>query len=305
MITRQTLTIKLGGLGRGLLGNPRATPHHDGPRVVSSSILRPQAGVPDPTREFNAPWRRVFLPRLRSCGLLVLLLGLVGCVYLRLLEVKNQLRDFDGYFRVEVTDQFVLRFRHPVLFSDDFVYLTQLEPTRTEQHPLGARWFVDFHKLDSRGQIESPRKTLTFTMTFDTASKLTSFAFSPLFLAMAPPEFLEASIRSMGKGKVDTDRRQLRVDPQDLPKIRAKLPTRRVITDIFGKPAAQMNMEEGLFYLYHFVVDAHPVEDKSPGKGIAEVKLLFDPSTEELTRMAGKFVGLKLKINYRNLQPRT
>jgi hypothetical protein len=109
----------------------------------------------------------------------------------------------------------------------------------------------------------------------------------------------------MGKGRVDTDRRQLRVDPEDLPKLRAKLPTRRVITEVFGEPAVQATTPEGLFYLYRFIVDAHAVEENSPGQGLAEVKLRFDPLTEELGEMAGKFVGLKLKINYRNLQPRT
>jgi hypothetical protein len=239
---------------------------------------------------------------LRRALLFFLLIGAAGCVYLRLLEVKNQLRDFDQYFRVEVTEQFVLHFRQPVLLSADFRYLTGLNPTRIERQSTQALWSVDFRKLAGGGGIESPPKTLSFTMSFDPETKLTLFGFSPLFLAMAPPEFLEASIRSMGKGTVDTERRQLRVDPDDLPRIRAKLPTRQTIVEVFGNPAETAAIEGGTLLVYRFLVDAQPVDAGSDTNRIAEVKLLFDPANDQLIKMAGQFVGLRLRIDYRKLQ---
>jgi hypothetical protein len=232
----------------------------------------------------------------------MLALGLTGCVYLRLLEVKHQLNEFDRNFEVQVTDRLALQFRHPVLYGGDFLYLTELDPTRIEKVSSGTRWTVDFHKLDAHERVESPRRTLSFLMDFNAEEKLTGFAFSPLFLAMAPPEFLEASIRSLGKGRVDTGHRQLRVDPQDLPKIRAKLPTRAIIHGIFGKPFSRSRDSDGVRYVYRFMADVHPREQRAEARRLAEVRLLFQGESETLAQMQGKFVGLKLRIDYRKLQ---
>jgi len=232
----------------------------------------------------------------------VLLLCLSGCVWLRLLEVKGQVSDFDQNFRVEITDRLALRFRHPVMYAEDFRYLTELEPTRIEPNPPGMRWTVDFHKLDTHGKVELPRKTLSFWMDFNAEQKLSGFAFSPLFLAMAPPEFLEASIRSLGKGSVDTGHRQLRVDPRDLPTIHARLPTRSVIQGIFGKPYSKTKDGEGTRVVYRFLADVRPLTPKAEARRLAEVHLLFQGADESLAQMQGRFVGLKLRIDYRKLQ---
>lgn len=242
------------------------------------------------------------VPTLRRSAFLSLLLLLTGCVYLRLLEVKNQLQDFARNFRVKVTNQLVVQFVHPVLLSDDFLYLTELEPTRIEKRPRGHYWVVDFHKLDGSGHVENPRKTLTFTMEFNHDNKLTHFGFSPLFLAIAPPEFLEASLRSMGKGSVDTGHRQLRVDPQDLPKIRAQLPTHQSIIATFGQPLMETREPQELHAFYRFLADTRPIGGNTGKNRLAEVRVSFDPASGELIRMMGKFVGLKLRINYRSLQ---
>ena len=233
---------------------------------------------------------------------LVLAVSLSGCVWLRLLEVKNQLQEFDRNFRVTIAEQLVVQFLHPVMLSDDFLYLTELEPTRIEALPRGQRWLVDFHKLDAAGQIEKPLKTLTFTMEFNERRKLTRFGFSPLFLAIAPPEFLEASIRSMGKGAVDTGHRQLRVDPQHLPKIAAPLPTHHSIIATFGRPLLETKDQGELHAFYRFMADTRPIKGNTGANRLAEVRVSFDPASGRLNRMTGKFVGLKLRINYRSLQ---
>lgn len=239
-------------------------------------------------------WSRAF-----AIGLVAVMLA--GCVYLRLLEVKNQLRDFDRFFQVEVSDQFALKFREPVLLDEDFEYLTGFRPTRTERRGGETIWSVDFQKLDAAGRVETPTRTLRFTMWFGADSKLTRFAFSPLFVAIAPASFLEASIRSMGRGAVDTDRRQLRVEPQDIPRINARLPTRRTIVDAIGEPAQRATIADGLLYVYRFRVDAQPVSSAAAKHGVAEAKLLFDPVSDELRKMLGQFVGLRLKIDYGKL----
>lgn len=231
----------------------------------------------------------------------ILVLGLTGCVWLRLLEVKNQLVDFDEHFRVQVADgHFILNLLHPVLLSEDFRYLTKLNPSRIVTLPQGQgyRGYVDF-RLDPASSREQAQKTIVFALTFTPDLKLAAFDFSPLFLEMAPAVFLEASIRSLGKGKVDQGRNQMKVDAEDLPRISTRLPSRKAIVAVMGPPEQQFPYENLNVLLYHFKADTTPVEPEYEKRRIAEAKLFFDPRTDELVRLVGRFAGLKLAIDYR------
>lgn len=236
--------------------------------------------------------------------LLFLAAGLAGCVWLRLLEIKGQLADFDEHMRVRVADRhFIVNLLHPVLTSEDFVYLTKLNPSRTENLPEGYRWFLDF-RMDPAASKEQAAKTVSFAMTFTPEHKLSAFDFSPLFLEMAPAVFLEASIRSLGQGKVDQGKKQMKVDPEDLPKLTAKLPNRKDILAVLGPPTDQFPHEGLLVLQYKFKAEAKPVEPEYEKRREAEAKLFFDPAKDELVRLAGRFAGLKLSIDYRKfIQP--
>jgi len=229
----------------------------------------------------------------------VFLFSLSGCVYLRLLEAKNQLADFERNFRVQVAGgYFHLDFLNPVLLSDDFRYLTKLHPSRIEKLPQGYKWYLDFRQTES-GAL--PGKTIVFGMTFDRENRLSGWDFSPVFLEMAPAAFLEASIRSLGKGKVDEGRRQLKVDAEDLPKVSPPPPNRQKILDVLGSPAEQSVKDGMTLYVYRFKADAIPVGEEDEKRRIAVAKLYFNPVTDELIKMSSRFVGLKVAIDYRKL----
>lgn len=230
---------------------------------------------------------------------LLLILGLSGCVWLRLLELKSQLADFDHHVRVEVADRhFILHLLKPVVTSEDFLYLTKLHPTRRETLPQGHRDYLVFH-FDPAATKHQATKTISYTLSFDAEQKLTDFDFSPLFLEIAPPAFLEASIRALGSGKVDQGKKQLKVDPEHLPKLTAQLPHRKDVLNAMGPPAEDFVYEGLRILLYRFKADAEPVEPEYEKRRLAEAKLFFDPATDELVRLAGKFAGLKLAVDYR------
>ena len=235
--------------------------------------------------------------------LLLFALTLTGCVWLRLLEIKYQLADFDENVRVEqVQKHFVLHLKNPVLLSDDFVYLSKLRPSRTEQVSGGGyRWYLDF-TFNPAKTPEQKTKKVSFCMTYTADHKLSSFDFSPLFLEMAPAQFLEASIRSLGAGKIDQEKRQLKVDPQDLPKLNASLPKMAQVKAVLGPPVEEAT-EEGLKVLiYRFNADSLVVDNDYMDRREAEAMLYFDPAKDDLVRLKGKFAGLKLSIDYRKLQ---
>lgn len=239
--------------------------------------------------------------RFRYSFLLLLLLVLGGCVWLRLLEIKNQLTDFDENFRVEVVDRhFTVHFHDPVLLGEDVVYLSKLHPRGELPGAKGDQWFLDFRMSPVRKE-EQARQVITFGMRFDAEQRLKSFDFSPLFLELAPAAFLEASIRSLGLGTVDQEKRQLKVDPEHLPKLAGPLPSRLDIVTVLGPPEEDYVYENLRILRYRFLCECRPVSAKYESRREADAKLFFAPDNDRLVRLSGRFAGLKLSIDYRKL----
>lgn len=235
-------------------------------------------------------------PRLSVTAVALLL---AGCVWLRLLEVKNQLDDFDDHFKVAVTDHLVLEFLHPVLYAGDFRELTRMEPTRIEPTPKGSRWHVLFEKIDMTGKPDPGHHDLEFVLSFNAKSQLEAWDFPPPFLAAAPAQFLEASLRSLGKGEIFQNQRQLKVDPKDLPKITAELPNQARVKAGLGQPTLELDHEDGRLWVYRYRVNTPHIEDEEGNRGIALARFWFDPASKTLLKFSGKFIGLKLSIDYR------
>ena len=53
-------------------------------------------------------------------------------------------------------------------------------------------------------------------------------------------------------------------------------------------------------YLYHFLLQTDEIEGGYEDRALNKVELTFDKKTDELIKMSGHFVGLKISINYRN-----
>ena len=68
--------------------------------------------------------RRILLASLGIAALLTLF----GCVYLRLLEVKSQLRDFDAHFTTGGRPSWHVEFKNPVLTAKDAIFMIGAPP---------------------------------------------------------------------------------------------------------------------------------------------------------------------------------
>jgi len=232
--------------------------------------------------------------------LLLLVLLLSGCVWLRVLEMKSQMKRFDEHFRIENSPQFKLHFLHPVLYDDDYRTLAKVEPSLKEALPAGTRWKQVFHKIGPDGKTQ-PNVDIVFTLEFDPDQRLKRWDFSPTFLAMVPPRFLEASLRSLGKGKVDEGKKQLKVDAEDLPKVVSPPPTRQQIVAVLGEPTEQPQNDGGTLSVYRFVTDTPLVEKGYEDRRNAYAKLHFDPRTDELKKVSARFLGLKFSVDFTRL----
>jgi hypothetical protein len=244
--------------------------------------------------------------KLRLFGLLIVVLSLTGCMYwVRAYQTYLQMSNFDSHFSFSVSEagDFTLHFKEPILYSEDFVSLSKLyasEDTPTKDG--GRHWRYWFRKLDAKGQIIKPEIKFYSDLYFNEERKITAWSFSKLFLQIAPQKFLEASLRAIGGGKIDQEKRQLRANPDGLEKISAQLPKKSAVIAQLGEPLDITSEPEQEIYRYRFLLESHFVEKGYEDRVFNEVRITFDKKTQDLISMSGRFAGLKAGINYRTLQ---
>jgi len=237
---------------------------------------------------------------LRVVLLLALAGSLSGCIYwIRAYQVYLQMDEFDRHFSVESSDEFTLHFKDPILYSKDFVSLSKLYASQDDPTPEGRRWRYWFRKVDGNNLLIKPEVKFYSDLNFNKENRLIAWSFSPLFLAIAPPKFLEVSLRSIGGAEIDKDKKQLKANSALLDKISEDLPRKPAILAQLGEPFEIKDEGEFEVYIYRFLLETHRIEEGYEDRALNEVKISFDKKTQELVRMAGRFAGLKVSINYR------
>jgi hypothetical protein len=243
---------------------------------------------------------------LRIVCVVLMAVTLTGCAYWwRAYKTYLQMGEFDNYFSVSVTDDFTLNFKQPIMLSEDFVALSNLRPSLEEPTPDGKHWRYWFYKVDGYQKIVKPEVKFYSDMNFNKDDKLTAWSFSSLFLEIAPPKFLEVSLRSIGGAEINKDKMQLRGNTDLVKKIADDLPLKSAIVAKIGQPF-EIKKESGKeIYVYRFLLDSKKIEKGYEKNALNEVKLSFDNKTQELIRMAGNFAGLKISINYKKFQDKS
>jgi hypothetical protein len=232
-----------------------------------------------------------------------LLLSMTGCFYWwRAYQTYQQMDEFDQHFAIHADEDFVVDFKDPILYSNDFIQLAKLRPSREIKTANGKVFRYIFRKIDAQGRIVKPEVSFYFDLIFNQDDKISRWIFSPLFLQIAPAEFLELSFRSLGGADINTEAKQLKVDTSKVKKIDAPLPLKQAIVAHLGEPLSIKDKGDKEVYLYHFQLEAHDIEEGYEERALSELKLTFDKKTQEMIKMAGRFAGLKISINYRKYQ---
>ncbi|MGZ4954707.1 MAG: hypothetical protein ACXV8Q_06300 [Methylobacter sp.] len=240
---------------------------------------------------------------LRMFFLLVLVSLLSGCIYwIRAYQVYLQMDEFDRHFSVASGDEFTLHFKDPILYSKDFVSLSKLYASQDDPTPEGRRWRYWFRKVDGNNKLIKPEVKFYSDLNFNKENRLIAWSFSSLFLAIAPPKFLEVSLRSIGGAEIDKEKQQLKANSALLDKISDDLPKKPAVLAQLGEPFEIKDEGEQEVYIYRFLLETHHIEEGYEDRALNEVKITFDKKTQELIRMAGRFAGLKVSINYRKFQ---
>ena len=232
-----------------------------------------------------------------------LLTTLSGCFYWwRAYQTYLQMDEFDENFAISVNDNFTVHFKDPILLSEDFVNLAKFRPSAEENTHFGKLWRYRFRELDKQGNILLPEIMFSIDIAFNQEDKIITWSFSPLFLQIAPPEFLELSFRSLGSAEINPDNKQLKVNTDQVNKIDAALPLKSAVLDHLGEPLEIEDENTQEVYLYHFELEAFGIEKGYEDRALSVVKLTFDKRTQEMIKMSGRFAGLKISINYRKYQ---
>ncbi|MGR8930153.1 MAG: hypothetical protein ACU836_05880 [Gammaproteobacteria bacterium] len=241
-------------------------------------------------------WTRLFL-------LAVVLMTQTGCLeWFHAYQTYLQMKEFDRYFSVSSNSEFTVHFKKPRLFSEDFVALAKLKPSSEKTLIDGKHWRYWFRKTDMNNEPVHPEISFYCELTFDSEDKITAWTFSKLFLQIAPPEFLEASFRSLGGGEINEGKKQLRTKAALADKVAADLPKKAAVVAQLGEPLDIEDLELQQIYRYQFHLDARDIEEGYEDRALSEVRLTFDKLSQELVKMSGRFAGLKISINYKDYQ---
>ena len=238
--------------------------------------------------------------------LILVAITLTGCAYWwRAYQTYQQMGEFDKYFSIVVTDDFTLQFKDPVMLSEDFVSLARLRPSEEKSTPNGKHWRYWFRKVDGYKKIVQPEVTFYSDMNFNQQDKLIAWSFSSLFLEIAPPKFLEVSLRSIGGAEINKAKMSLHGNSDLIKKIADDLPKKSLVVAKLGQPFEVKKEPEHEIYIYRFLLDTKTIDEGFEKNALNEVKLTFDNKTQELIKMGGNFAGLKVSINYKKFQDKS
>jgi len=139
--------------------------------------------------------------RLAAFALVACSLCLGGCVYLRLLELKNQLADFDRYFAADARDGLTLTFLKPVLLDEDMTFLN-LAPESRHRIGVADRWHFRWIKapVAADGGARVYDETADFIFV---DHKLAKLILPESFFIFFPKPIALAGLRAIGHSTVD------------------------------------------------------------------------------------------------------
>jgi hypothetical protein len=217
------------------------------------------------------PGRRLGLAAVLAA--LALLLG--GCVYLRLLELKRQLADFDRHFALHTADGLALDLKHPVLLADDVRWLG-LVPEQIRAAGDAEEWQVRWVKQLPVGVLEPRRYDLVVDLTFK-AGKLARVVVPERYFAVLPKAFLADVIRSVGRARVDRPAAAVESD------VAATRPELRAIDELLGRPSEERESGPQTIFRYRYLSATG-----DPRAGSLDMTLVFDTASGRLLHWQGR-----------------
>ncbi len=184
----------------------------------------------------------VFSSRFGSYRGRVLLLGLAGavlllssCVYLRLLEVKKQLQDFDANFTIGGRSELVIEFKNPVLRTKDVRFLIGADPVfQTGEEDLVQHFEFDLVRPSSAAlSVALERLSLDLV---SRRGKLAKIIVPEKFMLLFPRNIVVETLKQAKDAEVFELKKLARAQIHLAPETEAELPSHAKTLLLLGEP---------------------------------------------------------------------
>lgn len=204
-----------------------------------------------------------------------------GCVYLRLLQFKNQLADFEKHFSTDLTEGFRVNFKDPVLLGDDLRWLGA-EPETIRRTPPAEQWTIRWVKELPPGIKESGVYDIELQADLR-ERKLQSLYIPERYFAFVSKDLFLNALRSAGHAKIDRQSRQATLDTSAETDTAPPPVNLSSIENMLGVPTTRT--DDGIISSYRYVFRSKALS--GAGKSI-DVTFLFDLKSGNLRRLVGK-----------------
>jgi hypothetical protein len=235
-------------------------------------------------------------------ALLLLTLSLKGCVYLRLLEVKLHLSEFEKYFRLEDAAGLDLVFLKPVLLKDDILFLARKGPTFVRESKGLSTWQYYFEKKGGGEDLSGEAFDVPVDLFFE-GETLTRVTFPRRFIQVLPRPFLVESFRAIGTGEVKKGERHVSgTFPRKKEGDETPIPGKTDFLNLLGRPTEERRSSPAFAMNYTFLLKpAKPDPGQNPPHAWASFE--FHAKTHLLRRLEARFAGIRLSMTIDNAHP--
>jgi hypothetical protein len=163
------------------------------------------------------------------------LLTLTGCVYLRLLTVKNQLRDFDANFAFGGRRSWYVEFKNPSLYAKDISFLIGAPPLSVSTTTTGTLLSYEFEMVRSTPTAPTALERLSLGIASE-GNMLRQAIVPETFLLYFSRRVLEETFRQAKDAQVVKLKKTARADVRLSPEADAELPSLERTLLLLGEP---------------------------------------------------------------------
>ncbi len=219
-----------------------------------------------------------------------LLLG--GCIYLRLLELKRQLADFDRYFDVNLRQGVTIVCRKPVLLDEDLAFFKLVPESRQRAgnvERLHFRWIKAY-----QAPGEDPRNYEVAVDFLFVDHKLARVLLPERLFVFVPKHFFLTIVKAFGHAQIDRTRRTASASVHEdfAPGVIPPPPSDTELTAMLGAPESKTETAEGPVWNYRY--QAASADQRS---GRIEIAFTLNPATRKARRIQGRIFEFTLDIN--------
>jgi len=186
-------------------------------------------------------------------GLLLVLALTPGCLWLRLLQVKKQLADFEHCIQVKEDKGLKMIFLKPTLYSGDIQTLLD-RPTFRKKTGGNKQWTFVFEKVYAEGR---KNETDNFDVSLDMIFKndlLSEIHLPERFLVILPKSFLIMLCKTMGNAEINMAHQSVKgtFKYREKEASQIQIPKKDEILKFLGKSFAAPESDVNLNLLYRY-----------------------------------------------------